>query len=507
MRSSLFKTVATFAGLMTTQISAAQAQDFEQYNLVGVTQYDAMELLSFASQAALHQTGQITAESLARTVQAIYLEDGYFLAEVFIGQDGTSVIVDEGEISSLSIEGTDAQTSKLIEAYMSPVIGRRGVTQKDFERSIMLVEDIESISAAAEIDYAPNDPHARVKLRAQELDQSFGSVTLDHPSRGLEDAATLTFGQTFLSTLTPGDMLRLEASTTFEYDTADDSTWGAVTYRAPLGGAGAFVEGYLGSVTAFRDADGLLEETDIDGRTAILALGFPFVRDVDTYGYGLAEYHHSASDVDVAATSIESEVDVFTLSWIFGKTFGNGGAFEYALSYATGQRDGDSAGIDDGDDTFSYFRFGGGMEHPIAWLPSDTFLRFELWGQHSNDRLPSVEEFHLGGRADERGYLFAEAQGDTGISASIEIDRDLFPDFANLRHLRPYGFLDVGYVENNAPGTEEIADMTLASVGLGIDADFGRGVSFKGYVATPLKDGTSTEAGDTALYMSVSKQW
>ncbi|WP_224502672.1 ShlB/FhaC/HecB family hemolysin secretion/activation protein [Celeribacter litoreus] len=492
---------------MAIQPAGAEAQDFEQYNLVGVTQYDAMELLSFASQAALHQSGEITAQSLAQTVQAIYLEDGYFLAEVFIAADGTTVIVDEGEIGSISIEGTDAQTSELIGSYMAPVIGRRGITQKDFERSIMLVEDIEAISATAAIDYAPNDPHARLTLRTEELDKSFGSVTLDHPSRGLDEAATLTFGQTYLNALTPGDMVRLEASTTLEYGSSNDSTWGALTYRTPFGGSGAFVEGYLGTVTAFRNADGLLQETDVEGRTAIFATGFPFVRDVDTYGYGLAEFRHAASDVDVAGNPIDSEVNVLALSWIYGAAFDNGGAFEYALSYAAGERSGNAGGLDDGDDSFSYIRFGGGIEHPLTGLSQDTFLRVELWGQYTNDRLPGLEEFHLGGRSDERGYLFAEATGDTGISASFEIDYDIFPDHQAIRHLRPFGFLDVGYIENNAPGVDEIDHMTLASLGLGLDADFNQGVRFKGYIATPLKDGTSTEAGDPALYLSLSKQW
>ena len=73
---------------------------------------------------------------------------------------------------------------------------------------------------------------------------------------------------------------------------------------------------------------------------------------------------------------------------------------------------------------------------PVTWLGPETSLRAEVWGQYSPDRLPAIEEFHLGGREDERGYVFAEAQGDSGLSATVELGRDLFPASGPAEYLR-----------------------------------------------------------------------
>lgn len=478
-----------------------------QFNLLGVTAYDAPELLGFAAQATVQRTGTVRAADLAEALEVIYREDGYFLAEVFVAEDGRTLVVDEGEIGEVVVEGVDTRTYRLIRSYMSPVVGKRPVRLAEFERSMMLVEDIGSISATAEVEYAPGASTASVRVVAQEEDRSYGSLTLDHPSRELGDAATLTLEQVFLGLLTPGDQLRFELSGTAEFDGGDDTVWGALSYRAPVGGAGAYVEGYVGSSTARRDARGALLATDLEGDTAILAFGYPVLRDVDSYGYALIEARGTGSDVDVSGTRFLSDVEVVSGSWIYGKALPEGGAYEYALNASWGQRTSAAAGFDDGDEDFFHLRFGAGYEHPVDWFGPDSTVRAELWGQYSPDRLPGIEEFYIGGREDERGYVFAEAQGDSGISATVEVSRDLFPSGAAVRRLRPFGFLDVGFVTNNDPSPNEIDEETFASAGFGLDAEFDGGLFVRSYVAAPLTDGPSTDAGDAAVYLSVTKTW
>ena len=81
----------------------------------------------------------------------------------------------------------------------------------------------------------------------------------------------------------------------------------------------------------------------------------------------------------------------------------------------------------DGDETFAHLRFAAGYVSPLPALSGDTTVRAELWGQWSNDSLPGVEKFYLGGRFDERGYVFAETEGDSGVSATLEIGHDIYP--------------------------------------------------------------------------------
>lgn len=494
---------AFWLGASATVASAQQ----DQFNLTGVTAYEPAELFSFASQIVAQRTGGITAEDLASAVEVIYHEDGHFLAEVFIGPDGRTLVVDEGEIGEIIVEGANKATYDLIRSYMNPVIGKRAVKQEDFERAVMLVEDIVAIGATAEIDYPPGAHLAQVRVVVEEEDKSFGSVTLDNPARQFGESATISFNQQFLSSFAPGDLLRLEGSATSDFEASDFSFSGAVTYRAPFGGAGTYLEGYLGNVVAHRDASGALLATEMSGRTAILALGHPFVRNVDTYGYGLVELRRSATEVDVSGTSFDSAVNVIGASWIFGKALSGGGAYEYALNFSVGERTTSTVGLDDGDRNFSHVRAGFGYEHPVRWFGPDSTVRAEIWGQYSPNRLPSLEEFYIGGREEDRGYAFAEARGDSGVSASLELSRDFFPESDLVSRIRPFGFVDVGHVINNDPSPLEVARETFAAVGAGFDADLRDDFFVRSYVAMPLKNGPNTAAGDPAFYLSLTKSW
>ncbi|AXI53549.1 hypothetical protein C1J05_02680 [Sulfitobacter sp. JL08] len=499
----LTATILTIVGVTDVQ---AQTQTFE---LQGAGAYNAEEILSFAAQLELQRTGAVTAAGIARTIETIYREDGYFLAEARVSRDGNTIIVDEGEIGSVSIEGVDQRTFNLINGYFRPVVGKQGVTLAQFERAVMLTEDIQSVAASAEIYYPDGQETAHVRVVAEQQDTSSGYVTLDNPAREFGDAATLTFGQEFVSLFTPGDLFRFELSGTAAFDGDENDLYGSVIYRAPLGFSGTYGEVYLGNAVGDRDATGTLRQTDLDGDTAILAIGHPVIRDVDTYGYALLEARRSSSDSDVdgVSTDFESTVNVIAASWIYGRALQNGGAFEYATNFAVGSRTSDAVGFSDGDKDFWHLRVGFGYQQPVSWFGENSSFRAELWGQYTNDRLPSIEQFYLGGIDDERGYAFAEVQGDSGFSAVLQAGRDFFPQSKVVRRFRPFGFVDVGYVDNNEPSVGEIDGEFLSSVGVGLDLEFENRFFAQAYVAVPMTSGSETDSGDPAFYLALSKSW
>lgn len=485
---------------------AQQTQSAQQINIVGTTVYGPAEILGYAAKLVAQRTGAVSVRDLADTIEQIYREDGYFLAEVFVAEDGRTLVVDEGRIDTISIEGVDDATYKLAERYVRPILGRPAPHRKEFERAIMLVDDIAAVDALAEIDYPDSGSGARLRVIGTPVDRNYGFVTLDHPSRRFGEAAILSFGQEFHNALTAGDMLRLELSGSRDFDVGADSIWGALSYRVPVGNGG-FIEGYFGDVTAQWDATARLQATDFDGKTAILAFGYPVIRNVDTYGYAILELRQTQSGVNVSGAVFDSDVRAFGAAWIYGHALARGGALEYAVNVTYGSRKNGGVSFDDGDDDFSFIRAGFGYERPVSWFGPDSTFRFDLWGQATNDRLPGVEEFHIGGREEERGYLFAEATGDSGISASVEFGRDLFPQTVSVRRVRPFGFIDLGAVRNNAPSETELSEETFASVGFGIDAEFASGIFTRAYLAAPLRDGRDTNAGEPAVYLSLTKTW
>ena len=497
-----YRTIAVLIAVMGT---AAHAQS-RSVSLDGVTVYDPQELLEFATQLSISRYGSVNVAALPGIIEVIYREDGYFLAEVFPGSDGTSFYVDEGAIDSVVIEGSDTETASLIREYMQPLLAERPTTLSAFERAIMLSDDIGSVSVTAEVDYPDPQRAAELRLLATQEETSSGFVTLDHPVRRLGEEVVLTFGQTFHSALTPGDLLGFELSGTSDFK-GDDTVFGTLRYRMPIGGSGAYAEAYFGNVGARRDVDGALEETDIAGRTAILALGYPFLRSVDTYGYGLFELRHAGTEVDVGAQDFDSDINAVSATWIHGKALANGGAWEYAASLTYGERETNTFGFSDGDASFTHLRLGAGYTQPTTWFGEDSFVHAEFWGQVSNNALPSAEQFYIGGRFDERGYTFAEAQGDSGISATLSVGRDVFPDARPLRSVRPFAFLDFGYVTSNDTDRPGLEDETFASVGVGVDMEFGQNVFVSTHVAMPLTDGPLTDAHDPALYIGLTRSW
>lgn len=194
-------------------------------------------------------------------------------------------------------------------------------------------------------------------------------------------------------------------------------------------------------------------------------------------------------------------------SWIYGRALQNGGAFEYAANLSFGTRTSDANGFDDGDEDFWHLRAGAGYQQPVSWFGENSSFRAEFWGQYTPGRLPGIEEFYLGGIDDERGFAFAEVQGDSGISAAFQAGRDFFPSSQNLRRVRPFGFVDVGYIENNDPSASETDDEFLTSVGVGVDLEFERGFYVQSYVAVPTTSGPDTDSGDPAFYLALSKSW
>lgn len=485
---------------------AAQAQSPQIITLEGVTHYDSADLLSFAAQIAAQQTGQVAPADVAAIIEAIYLEDGYFLAEAWVGADGRTIMVDEGEIGTLQIEGVDASTFPLVRGLIAPVVGVRGVTQQAFERAIMLVEDIESISALAEIDYQGNSETANLRIIATAEDKSFGSATLDHPATFFGEAATLSFSQQYYSLFTPGDLARAELAFTGTFDGDETDQFLALTYRSPVGTSGAYAEFYGANVQVSRNATGALAATDIDGLTMIASLGYPVVRSVDSFGYAIVEARRSASDASVGGDDFGNAVNVFGASWIYSKALMNGGAVEYGVNASIGQTESEGGSLD-GDETFAHLRFGLGYDAPLSSWGEGTALRAELYGQYSADNLPSIEHFLLGGKGKERGYATAEAGGDNGLSVTVELGRDYVLQGETIRLARPFTFIDAGYVQENSPLPGEDADLWLASVGLGVDMVLAEGFGATAYAALPLRDGAITAKQDAALYVSLTKEW
>ncbi|MGG7644806.1 ShlB/FhaC/HecB family hemolysin secretion/activation protein [Rhodovulum sp. YNF3179] len=483
----------------------------EGYRFEGVTLYDEAALLSFATGSLIASGASVTPRGVADIVEQVYREDGYFLAEVTARPapgGGVRLSVYEGRIGEISIEGAEPRMAAAVRRYIAP-LAREPVARLDtFERALMLSDDLSGAGVEAEIDYPAPDADARLRLVVTETASQSGSLSVDHSPRRIGKTLDLHLSQEFYSSAVAGDFLGLDAFANSDFELEDDFTlFGSLRYRAPVGAGGAYAEGYASNLTARRGASGSFAETEIDGETYALAFGYPFIRNIHGYGYGILDIRRSSSVSRVPGEEIESAVDVVGATYVHGHSFDRGGSLEAAVNLSFGQHRALTPGIDDGDADFWHLRAGIGYEAPLDRWVENAALRAELIAQYTTSRLPGVEEFYLGSADSLRGYRFDEADGDSGLGGSVEVSQTIYPASGGIDRLTPYGFVDFGYIENNDPGAFEQDSTSLASVGLGLEAVFGRVNEVDMYVGVPLADGPVTAAGDPAVYLRYTRSW
>ncbi|HTW75914.1 MAG TPA: ShlB/FhaC/HecB family hemolysin secretion/activation protein [Steroidobacteraceae bacterium] len=133
-------------------------------------------------------------------------------------------------------------------------------------------------------------------------------------------------------------------------------------------------------------------------------------------------------------------------------------------------------------------------------LPAGFSVRERMSSQWSPNPLVNNEQYSLGGEDTVRGYLEAEALGDSGVAGTFEVHSPA-PLPAKLPVLAPvYGYLfaDGGVASVQDPLHGQIAMTSLWSYGAGLRLDTARG--FAGYfeLAVPGANGVRTRRGHAA---------
>lgn len=151
---------------------------------------------------------------------------------------------------------------------------------------------------------------------------------------------------------------------------------------------------------------------------------------------------------------------------------------------------------EDGDGSFAAFSFDFTTTHP--WTDQLTG-KWRVGGQLANQALVGAEQLAIGGVDTVRGYLEAEALGDSGAYSGLEVSG---PNWGNgpagswragFSELQAYGFIDTGFVRVKNPGAEE-AQRALIGTGFGLRLKHGKSVSAGLDLALPIKrtDATPT---------------
>lgn len=476
---------------------------------VGVTVYDPAELAMEVSRFLEGRTPADRLSAIAVAVETIYHRDGFLFAEAAVvnNEDGTAaVMVDEGRIGRLSFRGLPASAVGAIAAILDPAVSNGPVRQSSFERRLAIASDLAGIQVQAGYQADANESILTVSGTLARQSGVAGVEMLPvRPGQGVRAFVS----QEFYSSFVTGDLLRATGIVSRE---PGNSFSGAVftAYRAPVSSNGTYVEFYGGNVVGRRTFERNDVTNRLNGITAGGLIGLLTRRSIDDFAYIVLETEYQRARSRNGNVLAQSEAVTARLHWTGGHDYARGGILRWGLTMSAGFRPSDTiAPFTDGPPKFAHLRGDFGTVRVIS-SDSNTTVRFDLRSQLSLTTLPEVERFAVGHAPFLRGYAPAEVEGDSGVSATLELARS-YEFWLRGKHFAstmPFAFLSVAgaWLDRPRAALGEQSARSIASVGIGNEFRFDAW-KLSGWAALPLASGTRTRAGDTGVYLSLTRGW
>lgn len=493
-----------------TQISLSQVE------LSGVTVFNADELWSKALAQSKGNSSQAQFENTCAAIKKIYRESGYFLAEVGCRVYGSKLFVKvhEGKIRKIEVSGVDEAMSQKISNVITKAIGDGPVTLENFERGVMLAKDLSGLYLTTEV--VANDQSGNDVLRiAAKFTKQRGSVSVDNLPRNFGQGIYGIITEEVYSTITAGDMFRINVLPSTDFDGQWSGVFGTGTYRAPLRDNGLYGEITVGTGLTKAYYNGSAQNPNNTFQKTNLAsalVGYPIIRNAHEFLYTMSELNYYG----LAGTNS-------------GVTNTNTGVFRQFLAYSTNANDGTStrgtltvsAGTSGvqvlqtvpqqnlNDSNFYSLKAAGGHIMPLDQLSQGLGLRLEATLQYSGNSLPTVEKYFLGDRARLRGYGYAEVIGDSGYAATAEIAQYYHIGWSYLDSISPFGFFDIGAVKQNvAVQGGFVNQANLASFGVGLQTNSAEKFAVRGWYGVPMKNiPNGTQAYSPAFWLQLTQSW
>jgi hemolysin activation/secretion protein len=119
-------------------------------SIEGVTAYPQAQIIAIAGGKIDHQVSLADIYGIAAEIQRKYREDGYFLTRVIlppqvIDQGRVRILVLEGFVSGIEIQGDVGPVKALIESYLQHVLAERPLKLATLERNLLLAKDIPGV--------------------------------------------------------------------------------------------------------------------------------------------------------------------------------------------------------------------------------------------------------------------------------------------------------------------------------------------------------------------------
>ena len=410
---------------------------------------------------------------VAKDIEQRYRDDGYFLSRAIVPAQSVTdgrvrIVVLEGYVADVRIEGDVGWVEELIRSTLSIVIDERPLRFATLERALLLADDIPGIGVSGLLRPAAE------RLGAAEL-----VVTA---TRAPFEGALLTdnFGDDFTgrweiaasvasNSWTPlGERIGVVGFVT-DPTTDRNQAVGQIGSSWRLGGSGLALD----TVYSYGDSNpgSNIAAFDINSRTELLGVGlaYPLVRSRNFSLTSRLAFEAINTDVDIFGNETFSRDRLRTLiistATDFRDRFGGANTFEAAVRrglpvFGATKRSDPLKSRPDGTSDATVVTGVVSRLQPLY----DKFALYAIFaGQYAFTELLANEEFELGGTQFGRGYFFDTLSGDSGIGGTDEIRYTLPLQLSYLDRVQAFSFFEGGQVWNRDAG----GDDSLSSTGAG----------------------------------------
>lgn len=482
-RGTLQRMLVTLAGGCWISVAAAESPKFDiaEYQVQGNTSMPPEAIDQVL--ASLIGRGR-TLDDLKRaeaTLQALYRERGYQAVKVLLPEqeieDKRIIIrIIEARVSSVRVEGNSEFSAEGIRSSVPSL--REGITpnarQIDMEIRVANDSPAKQTSLKLVAGEKPGSIDATLAVVEDRPQRVF--ATLD--STGSQQTGYHRFGLGYMNAnlFDKDHMLMLQASASVEMPSSVGSL--SVVYRVPDYANGLVWDAYLAhSNSSFLAEPSIQLNTgstaDIQGLR--VAHRLPAAANLDwkmSYGLESRSFRCNQSLLGQAQTCIGLPDVRYTPGSIASTLQLTQPSFQAGASFTLNW--GSISAVGGGSYTKALLNLNAAM--PVA---TDWQLRGQFNKQLSPDTLLSYEKFSVGGASSVRGYTEGQIRGDQGYWGGLELQT---PDLAGLLdvdgvRLNGVAFFDQGKVSRRVPAAGEDGQTRIASQGVGLRLNVGKGFS------------------------------
>ncbi|WP_348069201.1 ShlB/FhaC/HecB family hemolysin secretion/activation protein [Polaromonas sp.] len=413
----------------------------------------------------------------ARRLTAHYRAQGFAVARAYLpAQDITdgviTIAIIEGRIARHKINNQARLSNDRASAYFGSVKDGDVIRAEQIDRGLLILQDTPGVASSR----ATLQPGASVGTSELLIDvlgapAYNGNATLDNHGSRYTGEYRAGANLNLASPLKIGDQLSFGALTS-----GSQLTFGRIAYQLPVGSDGWRIgAAYFGVHYKLGKEFEALQAHGTASSTSIFA-SYPFIRSQLANLYGTLSHEEKRLDDQVEATLTRTAkhvgVSSLGLSGKLQDTLGGGGISNAELTLAMGSLqinspsalaiDAASAQTSGGYSKVAY------SASRLQRLTNESLLFFSVTGQQASKNLDSSEKFSLGGPSGVRAYPTAEAGGDEGYRATLELRHSFTPQWQGAL------FYDMGEVKINkrpfgAPGNPN--KRALAGAGVGLNAN------------------------------------